>query len=58
MHTIKLGVLGIMNEKKELVAIVKHDETKRSQIFYLTDECGIEDIENLLSTFNTTQTHV
>ena len=52
MKTIKLGVLGIVNDKNELVAIVHHNESTRSQVFYTTEECGIEQIEELLADFS------
>jgi len=50
MKTIKLGVLGLINEQNELVAIVHHDEQKRSQIMYSTSEMGMEDVEVMLKT--------
>lgn len=42
------GVLTIRNKEKVLKAIVCNDIKKRSQIFYKVEECGMEDIKELL----------
>lgn len=43
------GVLILKNKKGQLIGIVYNDLTKsKSQIFYKIEECGVEDIKDLL----------
>lgn len=48
MTTKKEGVVGIYSDKSELIAIIVKDEASRKSIVYMTEEAGVEEIENLV----------
>lgn len=43
------GVLIKVNEKEELIAVVRKDPTSRKNIFYTCREMSLAEIEHLLS---------
>lgn len=57
METTLEGILTIKkSESGELLAVVFHDQKKRSQIFYSCKEMGVDEIKTLLDN-NDTKIH-
>jgi len=45
----KTGVLGVLDDNNNMIAVVYHKEDIRTQVFYKTVKCGMEEIEDLMT---------